>query len=105
MMRDHLMGFPAVLNGIHDDEPRLGRVTLPRPRLPAAEQELRRRLDAPGWADWHGGGCPVPPAAVVEFMQRDGAIGTALACTLLWMAFGGVSDIVRFRVLPDEVLQ
>jgi hypothetical protein len=104
MIRDHLLGFPAVLNAL-EPEPRLGRVTLPRPRLPAAEQELRKRLDAPGWQDWHGGGCPVPADATVDFLQRDGAFGTALAGMLLWLAFGGVSDIVRFRVRPDEVLQ
>ena len=102
MSRDHLLGFPAI--AALGAELRQLRITPSRPRLSAAEQERRRQMDAPGWQDWQGGGCPVPQSAMVEFSQRDGAIGRAYACTLLWINVGGVSDIVAFRALPDDVV-
>ena len=74
--------------------------------LPVAPQQARFRnplADAiDGWIDWHGEG-KLPFASgdrrLVEVRLRDGTVRSAHAHSVRWETYGGINDVVAYRVL------
>ena len=63
--------------------------------------------DNEGWIEWHGGECPVPPHALVEWRLRDGAeylsnwARTALSLEWDHSELMQSSDIVAYRIVSQ----
>lgn len=68
--------------------------------LPILEQQER----GDGWIEWGGkcGGNDQPAIGLVEVKFRNGGTGKAEACDWHWPHDGIASDIIAYRIIPEN---
>ncbi|MDF1699608.1 MAG: hypothetical protein P1V36_00420 [Planctomycetota bacterium] len=73
------------------------------PEVEAPEDVGDDGSDDGGWIAWEGGECPVPRDTLVECDGRDGGTYPAQpAHFFYWDNVGEPSDIVRYRIVPED---
>lgn len=63
---------------------------------------LQKQERGDGWIDWRGGECPVPANSRVDIKFRDGDIGLAQSANWDWSHLGYRSDIIAYRIIPEQ---
>jgi len=82
----------------------IGRVlSLPHRKFRLAPKEPQ--VDPDGWIEWHGGKCPVPEGAFIDYILRNGTERTFKeANRLCWShsEYYPDFDIIRYRIHKPE---